>query len=143
VRTEEKTRRHLAERGLSRGPALACGHLCVELALDGLWSARASERALFDRATANLDLLSELFDEDGQDRWGVFCGRIRASSLPEGYRDPERIAQILYRVLSPRRLLRLNESELTVLRAEMPRIVDWVEETAEEIESTLRVGLSE
>lgn len=112
----------LQERGVPRAAARATAHVGVELLLDGELTEDERARARFQAA---LELTSEHLDEvfawrDGQDAARVCAvgARLLGADIPDAYRDPDRVAERVYRILARRPRLAFPEAQL-------PAVRDW------------------
>ena len=105
--------------GVGRGPARACGHVGVELLLDGhlLGDAEAADRVKALLAVAAdpgpeiLELVAPPRRSAWQDHLRIVADRID----PDAYGDPGRVAARLQRVLSVRPTLALADRDVEVL----------------------------
>ena len=101
----------LEAEGVDLGPAMAVGHVGVELLLDG-WlvdrpGAEARYRVALDAGRAQLDTLRFRSDPNGG-RVAQLCARLCDAAVPGGYRDPDFVADRLERILSTRPRLALD-----------------------------------
>lgn len=111
----------LCEEGLRRGSARAVAHVGVELLLDGMLSDRADLLRAFHRA---LDIAATAAVSDalvwsqswGTARWQYFLERLQQAPVPEGYRDPDFVADRVRNALSRRPRLALSERDASVVR---------------------------
>jgi hypothetical protein len=97
----------LEKAGLARGAAMACGHVGVELLLDGqLLDRNPDLRPQVQGAIAAVGHtehgLATVVGPDRQAEWLVHLGRIADWSLPEDYREPVAVAERLRRILERR-----------------------------------------
>ena len=104
----ERAREQLEQWGMPSGPAMAIGHVGVELLLDGhLVEQRGVSpeyRAALDSA-AEVDVLLRFHGLDraqGRSRWRILCERLRAAPVPESYRESAFVADRLIKILSSR-----------------------------------------
>lgn len=121
VELMEDARVELEERGLGFGPAAAIGHVGVELLLDGHLSevhgVPASYRsAVAEAAEVDQNLrFHDLGHFEGCRRWRGMCDRLGRAPLPEGYREPDFVAERLIWILARRPRLAVeagNEPEV-------------------------------
>ncbi len=115
----------LLDRELPRGAARAAGHAGWELLFDG---ALVDDAALIDAYMATMAL-----DVSAQgDQWCEALARRVARGAPRFYADPTAVAELLWRVLSRRRLLAFDRSQLPAVAAALaearPTIVESVDE---------------
>ncbi len=96
--------RDLLERGVPRGAARAVGHAGWELLLDGLL---IQDDALITGYFAALRV--EVADLD----WRTALERRAARGVPTYYAEPTRVAELLRRILSYRRLLAFDREHVT------------------------------
>jgi hypothetical protein len=104
----KEARIDLQAREVGTGAALGISHVGVELLLDG-WL--LDERGLpecYDAALeAGAELAEELFfrgEDPGASRaqWRRVCQRLQQAPVPEGYRDPQFVAERLIGILAKR-----------------------------------------
>lgn len=106
----------LATLGLPRGAARACGHVGVELLLDGfLLETSADLRAAADRAMASVTRpefgIGNMVEPDRRDDWQRHLRRTAGWPVPADYRDPEAVAERLRRILDRRPRLRFDQNQ--------------------------------
>lgn len=111
----------LSDEGLRRGSARAVAHVGVELLLDGMLSRRvdlldAFHRALDVAASAAVCDALVWSQTSGTTRWQYFLQRLQEAPVPEGYRDPDFVADRVRNALSRRPRLALNERDASVVR---------------------------
>lgn len=112
----------LEQAGINRGAARACGHVGVELLLDGHLLAEGAELRLATqdvmRDLTNPDLgLATAVDVDRRDEWWSHLRRVARWELPDDYRDPVAVAKRLHRILARRPRLAFGTEEIpTVAR---------------------------
>lgn len=99
--------KRLEQEGLPRGAAKACGHVGVELLLDGqLLDENDGLREAVERATAGVDQpslgLTSLVNESKQQDWSRHLESISGWPLPDDYRSATAVAERLRRILSRR-----------------------------------------
>ncbi len=116
----------LEAAGIPRGAAMACGHVGVELLLDGqLLDENDDLRASVDGATLSLadpDFgLKDLVEEDRGPDWSDHLAKIRDWPLPDDYRSPEGVAGRLERILSRRPRLAFDRSQCAVVASVLGR----------------------
>jgi hypothetical protein len=97
----------LQREGLPRGAAKACGHVGVELLLDGwLLDENRGLRRAVEQATAGVEEpalgLVQLVDDAHRSAWTTHLRSISSWPLPSDYRRPEAVAERLRRILSRR-----------------------------------------
>jgi hypothetical protein len=105
------------EADVSRGAAMACGHVGVELLLDGhLLSTRTELRpltqAVVDQTRAGTYQLDDLVAEDRRDDWLRHRERLAGWEVPDDYHRPDRVARMLWRILSRRERLSFTEDRI-------------------------------
>jgi hypothetical protein len=135
----------LEEAGLAHGPAMAVGHVGVELLLDG-WLARAGQELGADEAQYRAAL--ELEDpairwrpEEGTARWQLLRGRLLKSPLPGAYGDPGFVAERLVWILNQRPRLAVDEAGAELIAAWAPEAAPLVAARGAELMTELRVRL--
>ncbi len=114
----------LEARGLGSGPAMAIGHVGVELLLDGCLVTRHGVPVYYREA---MELASVASDDlhwhpgtsgaahEHPQRWQALCKRLRGAPVPEGYADPSFVADRLIQILARRPMLAVepgNEPEV-------------------------------
>jgi len=107
----------LAEAGLSRGASRACGHVGIELLLDGhLLADRATLRASVEGAMAaaadRADELAHLVGPEHRASWHHHLERLTDWPVPDDYHRPEAVARRLQRILSRRPRLRFSAEDV-------------------------------
>ncbi len=114
VTHSREVRKDLEQRGINRGAARACGHVGVELLLDG--HLLASHHGLRSRAQRVLSLankvelgLTDLVSPDHRTDWSRHLRRISSWPLPDDYHRPIAVAERLHRILRGRRRLAFDE----------------------------------
>lgn len=135
-------REELEAEGLELGPAMAVGHVGVELVLDG-WLWELSEGSVpFDGAIergANAQL--RFRDSDQGLRFSNLMQRLSGSSLPSRYRGAPFITEILQRILSARPRLALQDKDLPIVerwvRAQQQSSELWAPDLMREVEVRL------
>lgn len=93
--------------GLGRGAARACGHVGVELLLDGhllglLPDLSTSVRAAIEGAGRRAESLAPLVAEAQRTGWRDHLTRLAAWPVPDDYDEPAAVAARLQRILSRR-----------------------------------------
>jgi hypothetical protein len=124
----------LLASGLARGPARACGHVGVELLLDGRLLAEPSvaDRAdalLIEAADPGTELVA-LVAPDRRPAWRDHLGAIAERIAPAAYVDPDLVAARLHRILGRRPLLVLRDEHVVVVAAELRAIQPQVDAVA-------------
>ncbi len=128
----ERAREELEADGLDDGPAMAIGHVGVELLLDGHLVAQhgvtSSYRYAMSEAAGVAVLLRfagvEL--EHGRARWRRLCERLESAPVPELYAEPAFVADRLIWILSSR-------PRLAVPFGCEPLIYDWARRAAPQV----------
>lgn len=93
----------LRDAGVGRGPAMAVAHVGVEILVDATLIGDVDAAYLAAIATAPV-----LDWSDAGAAWGGLRGRLRDHGMPTMYRDDERVAQLMVRILEGRPRLRLD-----------------------------------
>lgn len=139
--------RHLQQRGLARGPAVAGAHVGIELFLDGWLLDDGDAAALYTRAirAGRADAAGAAIrwsDERAEARWWWLQARLEQDHLPRAYRDPDAVADRLVAILAHRPLLSPGRAGAELLRRELPAVQARVRERARAIMAALRERLS-
>jgi hypothetical protein len=100
----------LEAHGLGGGPAMAIGHVGVELLLDGCLVTRHGVPASYREAMALASVAgADLNWRDGNPehsrQWQAMCKRLSGAPVPEGYADPQFVADRLVQILARRPML--------------------------------------
>lgn len=115
--------RALLERGVPRGAARGIGHAGWELLFDG---ALVDDRRLVEAYLAAMSV------EVDSPAWRDALARRAARGAPVFYADPTAVVELLWRVLSTRRLLAFDRAHIDAitdtLRAAQPAIAASVDE---------------
>ena len=136
---ESWTLLHMLESGLRRGPARGVAHVGVELSLDGALVADRDAHALYLSAVETAREVSIAWSNaHEQERFAALIERLSEFGVPSGYRDPSIVADRLVRIMKPRPLLRLTETETSLLHAAVPSMHLRVELEAESLMLELR-----
>jgi len=117
--------RALAAAGLRRGPARGAAHVGIELFLDGLLSGDARAHVAYTDCLAEAEAARAPFvfvDEPSRHRWRALVTRLRAGTIPDGYRDPDFVAARLVGTLARRPRLALQAGEAALLHAFLPEL---------------------
>jgi hypothetical protein len=129
----------LRRAGAGRGPARGAAHVAIELFLDG---ELVRDQEVADGYLAALDRGAPDrragFDLDG---WHRLHARLAERGAPHGYRDPALVAEIVVRILAPRRYLAPSANDAAVIRGELPRIRERTAAEAGAIMDALRTRL--
>lgn len=158
-RTDEAFHRHdwfrrnsraVAQRlelvGLSRGAARACGHVGVELLLDGrLLDDQADLRGSVQFAMSQISQptlkLTAAVQRDRQSDWDAHLDSVAGWPLPDDYRRPEAVASRLYRILSRRPRLRISDEQVgavaDTLAERQPLIETGVSQLIDDLNASL------
>lgn len=128
----------LEAAGIPRGAAMACGHVGVELLLDGrLLDENDGLRASVEGATNSLSEpdfgLTELVGRDRGADWADHLDKLRDWPLPRDYRSPEGVADRLERILSRRPRLAFDRSQRHVVASVLARNQQTLEAGADEL----------
>ena len=111
-----RSRDELEDAGLGLGPAMAVAHVGVELILDG-WLSETESRQTVYREALNLGAELELELGDEGPRLRRLARRLVDAPFPEGYVEPDFVAERLRRILAPRPRLALDESSFETVQA--------------------------
>ncbi len=107
----------LAEAGLSRGASRACGHVGIELLLDGHLLGdgtvlRSSVEVAMATAVDRSDELVDLVGPEHRAGWRHHLERLTDWPVPDDYHRPEAVARRLQRILSRRPRLRFSTDDI-------------------------------
>ena len=115
--------RALIDVGLHRGAARGAAHVGIELFLDGVLSTETVARAAYTRSLAAAETTGTPFvwrDDLSRSRWEELVIRLRDGTVPDGYRNPDFVADRLLGALGRRPRLALSQDEAVVLRRFLP-----------------------
>ncbi|MFV0525817.1 MAG: hypothetical protein ACK5RL_15110 [Acidimicrobiales bacterium] len=137
----------LERGGLPRGAARACGHVGVELLIDGrLWrepGVRTASASAFGQLASMLDRdgaeFAALVVPDRRVAWLAHLRRLTTVEPPEDHDDPAVTAGRLFRILADRPRLRFDRGAIPLVATALDRVnpaitagsVDLVEELAD------------
>jgi hypothetical protein len=146
----ERAREELEQDGLDSGPAMAIGHVGVELLLDGVLVARdgvsKSYRYAMSEAADVAVLLrfNGLTPEQGESRWRQLCERLENAPVPQRYTEPAFVADRLIWILAtrPRLAVPFGHEPLVFdwARRAAPRVAASAEALFEQVEARLRAA---
>ncbi len=136
----------LEARGLSRGAARACGHVGIELLLDGhLLAGRpalrtSTQRALRSAGEPRLGLVVAV-EEHQRPAWRDHLDTLSSWSLPEDYGEADAVAERLRRILARRPRLAFGDDEVhlvgRVLAERKPTLEAGTDELVADLAETL------
>ena len=132
VELMERAREELEHDGLDSGPAMAIGHVGVELLLDGYLVARDGVSKSYRYAMSEAADVAVLlrFDgitpEQGEARWRQLCQRLASAPVPQRYTEPAFVADRLIFILSAR-------PRLAVPFGREPLVFDWARRAAPKV----------
>lgn len=159
-RTDEVFHRHdwfrrnskaVAERlelaGLSRGAARACGHVGVELLLDGRLlddqvDLRSSVQFAMSQISQPTLRLTAAVQGDRQADWDAHLGSVAGWPLPKDYRRPEAVAARLHRILSRRPRLRFSDEQIGVVAGTLAERQPLIETEVSHLIADLNASLA-
>ncbi len=136
----------LERAGLSRGAARACGHVGVELLLDGrLLDDRPDLGPSVQSTIAELArpalALPELVDADRRPAWRAHLQTVSSWTLPDDYRRPPAVAERLRRILTRRPRLAFDAEQVgtvaNVLARRQPILETDLDEMVTDLSETL------
>lgn len=120
----EQAREELERQGLDSGPAMAIGHVGVELLLDGYLVEQHGvipgyRAAMQEAASVDVSLRFGGLDQaQGSVRWRAMAERLAKAPVPERYTEPAFVADRLIFILSSR-------PRLAVARGHEGLVYDW------------------
>ncbi len=132
--------------GLSRGAARACGHVGVELLLDGrLLDEQPGLRPWVERSMSTLATprfgLSTAVDDGNQPQWQHHLSSVSDWPLPTDYRQPAAVAERLRRILRRRPRLAFGDDQVAVvdetLSRHQPKLEAEMADLIDELSSSL------
>lgn len=137
----------LEEAGIGRGGARACGHVGVELLLDGLLLDRATGlRDLVESATASATdrslALDVVVDVDRRTEWSAHLESVATWPLPRDYRSPDAVARRLRRILARRPRLAFDTDHVNVVAEVLGAHQPAIETETVELLDDLAAGLA-
>lgn len=136
----------LEQAGIGRGAARACGHVGVELLLDGLLLDDVAElRSAVETTTARTtdrELgLHAVVDPARRDDWQEHLQSVATWPLPRDYRSPAAVSERLRRILARRPRLAFDAEHVTLvadtLATHQPELEKGVEALVSELDATL------
>ena len=140
------TRQALTARGVPRPPALAVGHVGVELLLDG---ALLQDESL---ATLYLQSLEHAADvgravtwraADGSESYRRLCEQLLVRGAPHVYRDPSMVAEIMRRILQHSDVLCMDVDHVPLVADSLAEVMPLVHAAADNLVQAVRAGLDE
>jgi len=138
----------LAAAGLPRGAARACGHVGVELLLDGFLLdtdgqlADVADEAMRSVTTPDFGIDHMVAAERRAD-WRHHLERTASWPVPTDYREPAAVAERLRRILDRRPRLRFDQELTDRVAAILTRHQDALEREAEQLLAELLTELRE
>jgi hypothetical protein len=139
----------LESRGLGGGPAMAIGHVGVELLLDGCLVTRHGVPASYRDAMALASAAGEDLNwrdatHEHPQRWQAMCKRLIHAPVPEGYADPQFVADRLVQILSRRPMLAVEPGNEPLVfewaKRWIPKVAARERELLEQVEDRLGRG---
>ena len=117
--------------GVNRGAARACGHVGVELLIDGHLLSRSPKleqtaQAVLDSTTNRSLNLTELVREDRRSEWARHLERISSWDVPTDYHAPHAVARRLHRILSHRPRLAFAHDQIDHVADSLSRVAPAV-----------------
>jgi len=152
VELMERAREQLERDGLDSGPAMAIGHVGVELLLDGYLVERHGVVPCYRHAmseAADVAVLLRfvgLARELGEARWRQLCARLESAPVPQRYTEPAFVADRLIKILAtrPRLAVPFGREPLVFdwARRAAPKVAASAEALFDEVETRLAAGLA-
>ncbi len=136
----------LTAAGFSRGPALACAHVGVELLLDGALLDDGPTAEVIGATFAAIDELREplgaLVEPASEADWQTHLTRFTGGAVVEGLDDPAEVARRLERILARRPRLAFAPRQLPhlvdVLARRLPAVADGAHTLVADLAARLR-----
>ncbi len=133
--------------GLARGPAMACGHVGIELLLDGAILSDDHVAGACGAALAAIeprrDALGDLVTEPGRHAdWQHHLSRLAAWRLPDDYDDPWAVAARLERILARRPRLALPPNRIPLVAETLAAHQPGIAATARDLITELAAELA-
>ncbi|MEM7325578.1 MAG: hypothetical protein AAF531_21005 [Actinomycetota bacterium] len=138
---------NLLDAGLPRGAARACGHVGVELLLDGYLLASGTDNlgGTTGEAMAAVNRpefgLADLVDAEHRPDWGRHLRRTAGWPLPDDYREPAAVAHRLQRILDRRPRLRFDAEQADRVAQILADRRPLLEQGADELLAELAVAV--
>jgi hypothetical protein len=138
---ERELRIELVGAGMARGGALACGHVGVELLLDGVLmgqteTARAVSGVLAAAGDPDADVLA-LVPVLERSRWRTHLAAIARRLEPSRYSDPGFVAGRLHHITASRPRLAFSAAHVPVVVEELARVQPRITASAPRIVQTV------
>ena len=137
-----EARDELEDAGVSLGPAMAVGHVGVELVLDGWLAERDQGRTPYRHALSHAGR-ARLSLGSANETLHRLVGRLVDAPFPEGYVDSDFVAERLRRILAPRPRLALDEHAFEVVKDWAVRAREQASHRAPELMAQVRERLAE
>ena len=138
----------LERAGLGRGAARACGHVGVELLLDGSLQAGEQDRDRFRRVLAGAGsdgwrpLLAPLVDERRRPDWLDHLDLLASPRDLPPYEDPAAVARRLHAICQRRPRLAFDQRAVDAVATELERLAGGIRDTAPELVEQLAATLA-
>jgi hypothetical protein len=138
----------LERAGLGRGAAMACGHVGIELLLDGALHPNDEDRVRFRRVLAGAaddgarSLLAPLVDERFREAWLDHLELLASPRDLPPYDDPVAVAQRLHSICQHRPRLAFDRRGVDDVAAELDRFVPAVRVTGPDLVEELATTLA-
>ncbi len=137
----------LEDAGIGRGAARACGHVGVELLLDGMLLEETAElRDAVERATArSIDQslgLATAVDIDHRSDWEAHLDSVATWPLPSNYRNPGAVSERLRRILTRRPRLAFDVAHVSIVAMTLAEYQSELEAGAPRLLAELDLSLA-
>lgn len=146
-RHSQAVTRQLEHAGLVRGAAMACGHVGVELLLDGHLldenpELRNSVQAAMTSIVKAEHGLADVVVADRRQDWQVHLDRFANWTLPDDYNSPDAVAERLRRILARRRRLAFPYEQVGLVAEVLRRRQPILESGSQQLIDDLRAAMS-
>jgi hypothetical protein len=134
-------RASLGASGIATGPARAIGHAGYELLLDGCLLERPGVADEFTDLLASAPSVVGAVSSGDDERFAQLVDSLRDDRWWLGYKDPQLVAQGLYRRLQHRPRLRVTSTEVAAVSAALEKARPAIDEAVEMIVAAVAEAL--